>query len=109
MHARAPRRPLRPSAHHGAPWWPETVETERSQRRPVGWAGDRSRRRLWGVCSRGKPRCYRTPSSAHVLVRRSRRIVQAAGFDVFVRTDAWTRHGVGVGEDSLRIKYGIGE
>ena len=72
MHARAPRRPLRPSAHHGAPWWPETVEAVRSQRRPVGWPGDRSRRRLWGVCSRGKPRCYRT-----LLCTCSRQALQA--------------------------------
>ena len=109
MHARAPRRPLRPSAHHGAPWWPETVEAVRSQRRPVG-GPETAHDGAYGACAPAVSRGVIAPSSAHVLVRRSRpRIVQAAGFDVFVRTDAWTRHGVGVGEDSLRINYGIGE
>ena len=84
---------MRPSAHNGAPWGgPETAHDGAS-----------------GACAPAVGRGVIAPSSAHVLVRRSRRIVQAAGFDVFVRTDAWTRHGVGVGEDSLRIKYGIGE
>ena len=66
MHARAPRRPLRPSAHHGAPWWPETVETERSQRRPVG-GPETAHDGAYGACAPAVGRGVIAPPPLHMF------------------------------------------